>query len=126
MRQQLTLGSAEKRTTGIEIENTHKRSFKDPIDGYTCDLPENVEGVIWNVKFEGVEAPANAFLILNEKGHEFKQICRWQAAPNVTLYQKGKVIYDGALTEFLVAGPDDSKTLKISFSNDSVEIEIHK
>jgi hypothetical protein len=127
VRKEVSLESGGKMITVVKLENTHSRSFTDPITREECELTKLAQGVIWRVTLEGSEIPVKEVRLQDERDRKFQQTC-WvrQAGGVYQIDATGKRIGGGPRTEFLTFGPDDSKKVKVFFGDAWTEIEMGK
>jgi len=130
VRKQVSLKSGGKEITAIELENTHKRFYRDPfappMSPNRCSLVNTAEGVIWRIVCEGKDISAKEVSLDDESGRKFIQTCWTKRGTVYTTDANGQRTGGGPRTEFLVAGPEDSKKVKITFGDASAEVEIPK
>lgn len=126
VRKVVSLKSGEIVIKAVTLENTHSRSFTDPFSQQQCDLTAKAEGVIWRITCEGEGIAAKEVLVEDESGRKFTHTC-WNRQGTISqIDAKGKPTGGGPQTEFLAFGPDDSKKVKITFGDASVEIVMAK
>ncbi len=114
VRRTVSLKSDGKEITAIVLENTHARSFRDSSSGSDCSLTEKAEGVIWRVTCEGKGVPASSILLRDERGRTFQPTC----------WSRQGTINGVAKTDFIAAGPDDSKAVTVTFGEATARIAV--
>lgn len=129
-RHAVSIKSASGVVTAVVLTNIHARTYTDsskmgPAPNQ-CTLATKDVGVIWKIVVEGAEVPAKEIKVVDDAGHEFQHLC-WSSSGTVySIDKNGKPTGGGPQTEFLAAGPESPKSLKIAIGDASAVISLAK